>query len=147
VPAPEAIRLYTPYNNRECLHYHQGARSFEESPIHSAMRDDLVSNQTSCLTGGCHETVRSVANLGKVKPWKRGTMTSSPVMERRVRISAALVFLGLTVELTALRWAHPTALLVFALAAIPLVGEQALLSSSIPSYRRRSRRHANSGLD
>jgi hypothetical protein len=49
-------------------------------------------------------------------------MTSSPVMERRVRISAALVFLGLTLEMTALRWAHPTAFLVFALAGIPLVG-------------------------
>ncbi len=49
-------------------------------------------------------------------------MTASPVMERRVRISAALVSLGLIVELTALRWAHPTAFLVFTLAGIPLVG-------------------------
>ena len=49
-------------------------------------------------------------------------MTRSPVMEGRVRISAALVFLGLLVELTALRWSHPTAFLVFAFAGIPLVG-------------------------
>jgi hypothetical protein len=49
-------------------------------------------------------------------------MTSSPVMEWRVRISAALVSLGLIVELTALRWAHPTAFLVFALVGMPLVG-------------------------
>jgi hypothetical protein len=49
-------------------------------------------------------------------------MTPSPVMERRVRISAALVFLGLIVELTALRWVHPTAFLVFAHVGIPLVG-------------------------
>jgi hypothetical protein len=49
-------------------------------------------------------------------------MTPSPVMERRVRISAALVFIGLIVELTALRWSHPTAFLVFAFAGIPLVG-------------------------
>jgi hypothetical protein len=49
-------------------------------------------------------------------------MTPSPVMERRVRISAALVFLGLIVELTALRWSHPTAFLVFAFVGIPLVG-------------------------
>jgi hypothetical protein len=48
-------------------------------------------------------------------------VTPSPVMEQRVRISAALVFLGLIVELTALRWTHPTAFLVFALAGIPLV--------------------------
>ena len=49
-------------------------------------------------------------------------MTPSQVMERRVRISAALVLLGLIVEMTALRWTHPTSFLVFALAGIPLVG-------------------------
>ncbi len=69
-PAPEAIRLFTPYNNRECLHCHLGARSFEESPVHSAIRDGLVSNQTSCLTAGCHDTVHNVAGLGKMKFWK-----------------------------------------------------------------------------
>jgi hypothetical protein len=41
------IRLYVPYNNRECLHCPLGARSFEESPTHSALHDDLVSNQMS----------------------------------------------------------------------------------------------------
>ncbi len=49
-------------------------------------------------------------------------MTSSPVTERRVRVSAALVFLGLIVELTALRWSHPTAFLAFALVGMPMVG-------------------------
>jgi hypothetical protein len=49
-------------------------------------------------------------------------MTPSPVMERRLRVSAAFVSLGLIVELTALRWSHPTAFLVFAFAGIPLVG-------------------------
>jgi hypothetical protein len=43
-------------------------------------------------------------------------------MEWRVRIAAALVFLGLTVELVALCWVHPTSFLVFAMAGIPLVG-------------------------
>jgi len=69
-PAPEGIRLYSPYNNRECLHCHLGARSFEESPIHSALRDSLVSNETSCVSSGCHDTVHHVARLGAVKFWK-----------------------------------------------------------------------------
>jgi hypothetical protein len=43
-------------------------------------------------------------------------------MEWRVRISAALVFLGLAVELIGLCWVHPTSFLVFAMAGIPLVG-------------------------
>ena len=69
-PAPEGIRLYSPYNNRECLHCHLGARSFEESPIHSALHENLVSNQTSCVSSGCHDTVHNVASLRTVKFWK-----------------------------------------------------------------------------
>ena len=66
------IHLYVPYNNRDCLHCHLGARSFEESPTHTALHDDLVSNQTSCLTSGCHDTVHNVAGLDKVKFWNAG---------------------------------------------------------------------------
>lgn len=70
VPAPETIHLYNAYNNRECLHCHLGARSFEDEPTHSAMRDDLVSNQMSCLTSGCHDTVHNVKDLDNQKFWK-----------------------------------------------------------------------------
>ncbi len=67
------IRLYVPYNNRECLHCHLGARSFEASPTHTALHADLVSNQMSCLSSGCHDTVHNVAGLDKVKFWNAGT--------------------------------------------------------------------------
>ncbi|HZR66517.1 MAG TPA: NapC/NirT family cytochrome c [Terriglobales bacterium] len=70
VPRPEDIHLYNPYNNRECLHCHLGARSFEDEPTHSAMRDDLISNQTSCLSSGCHDTVHNVKDLDNQKLWK-----------------------------------------------------------------------------
>jgi cytochrome c-type protein NapC len=66
------IHLYVPYNNRECLHCHLGARSFEASPTHTALHDNLVSNQMSCLTSGCHDTVHNVAGLDKVKFWHEG---------------------------------------------------------------------------
>jgi cytochrome c-type protein NapC len=66
------IRLYVPYNNRECLHCHLGARSFESSPTHTALHDDLVSNKLSCLSSGCHDTVHNVAGLDKVKFWNGG---------------------------------------------------------------------------
>jgi cytochrome c-type protein NapC len=69
-PAPADIHLYTPYNNRECLHCHLGARSFEESPTHAAIRDEVISNQVSCISTGCHDTVHNVANLTNVKFWK-----------------------------------------------------------------------------
>ncbi|SRR5713101_3573216 len=72
-PAPEAIRLYDPYNNRECLHCHEGARSFEEGAVHNADPNLLPaakSNRMSCLSSGCHQVVHNVAELQKVKLWK-----------------------------------------------------------------------------
>ena len=75
-PAPEAIKLYEPYNNRECLHCHEGARSFEEGAVHTADPDLLPSvkaNKVSCVSSGCHETVHNVGTLNKEKFWKGGT--------------------------------------------------------------------------
>ncbi len=65
----QPIKLYTPYNNRECLHCHLGARSFEEQPVHMAIHDDLVSNQLSCVSSGCHDSIHNVAQLGSLKMW------------------------------------------------------------------------------
>jgi uncharacterized membrane protein YdcZ (DUF606 family) len=44
------------------------------------------------------------------------------VMQRRIRISAGLLFAGLLIELLALNGLHPMAFLIFALAGVPLVG-------------------------
>jgi cytochrome c-type protein NapC len=67
------LRLYTPYNNRECLHCHAGARSFEEGLVHSADPSIMMaikSNELSCLSAGCHQTVHNVAGLGEAKFWE-----------------------------------------------------------------------------
>lgn len=67
------IQLYTPYNNRECLHCHAGARSFEEGVVHSAdpsIMAAIKSNELSCVSSGCHQTVHDVAHLGEVKFWE-----------------------------------------------------------------------------
>jgi cytochrome c-type protein NapC len=66
---PNPIKLYTPYNNRECLHCHLGSRSFESNPIHMALLDAIKSNTTSCITSGCHDTIHNVANQSQVKFW------------------------------------------------------------------------------
>ena len=74
-PAPEAIRLYDPYNNRECLHCHLGARSFEEGAVHTADPDLLPAvkaNKVSCVSSGCHEVVHNVGSLTNAKFWKGG---------------------------------------------------------------------------
>jgi cytochrome c-type protein NapC len=67
--AHQPIELYTPFNNRECLHCHMGARSFEEGVTHSAMMDDIKQNRMSCVSSGCHDMVHDVAHLDKAKLW------------------------------------------------------------------------------
>jgi cytochrome c-type protein NapC len=66
---PTTITLFQPYNNRECLHCHLGARSFESNPIHQAIMDSIKSNQMSCVTSGCHDTVHNASGLDQVKFW------------------------------------------------------------------------------
>jgi nitrate/TMAO reductase-like tetraheme cytochrome c subunit len=67
--AEEKIELYEPYQNRECLHCHDGARSFEESEPHNIMLEELKSNETSCL--GCHNLVHGLDDLDKAT-WHPG---------------------------------------------------------------------------
>jgi nitrate/TMAO reductase-like tetraheme cytochrome c subunit len=73
IPKPEDIKLYTPYNNRECLHCHAGARAYEEASPHHKTPDMLAqaaSNQLSCMSSGCHEFVHDVGDLGGATFWK-----------------------------------------------------------------------------
>jgi cytochrome c-type protein NapC len=75
-PAPENIKLYEPYNNRECLHCHLGAKSFEEGATHNADPATLPaikSNQLSCISSGCHDIAHDLAHLKDAKFWKAGT--------------------------------------------------------------------------
>ena len=65
---PEPLELYQPYNNRECLNCHEGARSFEESELHVDIRTELASNETSCQE--CHEPVHDVHSLDQLTFWE-----------------------------------------------------------------------------
>ena len=74
-PAPENIKLYEPYNNRECLHCHLGAKSFEEGATHNADPATLPaikSNQLSCISSGCHDMAHDLAHLKDAKFWQGG---------------------------------------------------------------------------
>jgi cytochrome c-type protein NapC len=66
--APTKIALYEPFNNRECLHCHAAARSFEETSPHKEMKEQLVADDMSCLT--CHNKIHDVKNIDKAKMWK-----------------------------------------------------------------------------
>ena len=65
----QPIHLYQPFNNRECLHCHSGARSFEND-VHMAMIDQLKTNQLSCVSSGCHDTIHNVETVKNFKVWR-----------------------------------------------------------------------------
>jgi cytochrome c-type protein NapC len=65
---PKKLTLYEPFKNRECLHCHANARSYEETTPHKEMKEQLAGNDISCLT--CHNKIHDVANIGKTKLWK-----------------------------------------------------------------------------
>jgi cytochrome c-type protein NapC len=72
-PQPAEIKLYTPFNNRECLYCHSGMRAYIEHPKHSKTSDMLAkinSNQISCMTSKCHDTVHDVGSLENATFWK-----------------------------------------------------------------------------
>lgn len=73
VPKPDKIKLYTPFNNRECLHCHLGARSFEDEPHHHktpGMMAKIKSNQMSCMSSNCHDTIHDIDDLKYATFWK-----------------------------------------------------------------------------
>lgn len=75
VPKPENIKLYEPFNNRECLHCHAGARSYVEAAEHHKSPDMLSridSNQLSCMSNNCHDIVHDVDTLKDATFWKGG---------------------------------------------------------------------------
>lgn len=65
---PSQIALYEPYQNRECMYCHAGARSFEESEMHGDLHLDLASGETSCLD--CHDVAHAVAELDAASFWR-----------------------------------------------------------------------------
>lgn len=73
IPKPEEIKLYVPFNNRECLHCHAGARSYLETSAHQKSPDLLEKanrNEMSCMSSRCHDTVHDVETLADVTFWK-----------------------------------------------------------------------------
>lgn len=70
---PNPIVIPGGFKNGQCLRCHGGARDFEENPVHSAIMDNLTSNQLSCVSSGCHDMVHNVADLSHLKFWNPPT--------------------------------------------------------------------------
>ncbi len=69
---PNPITIPGGFKNAQCLHCHAGARNFEENPVHSAMMSTLTSNQLSCISSGCHDSVHDASNVDHLKMWRSG---------------------------------------------------------------------------
>ena len=73
VPKPADIKLYTPYNNRECLHCHAGARTYLDASRHHkdpTMLALAAQNKLSCMSSDCHDIVHDVDTLKDATFWK-----------------------------------------------------------------------------
>jgi hypothetical protein len=64
---PDDIALYQPFENRECLHCHAGARGYLEITDHQDVATDLASGDLSCLD--CHDSVHDVDDLDELERW------------------------------------------------------------------------------
>lgn len=75
IPKTGEIKLYQPFNNRECLHCHAGARSYLETSAHQKSPDLIEkanNNQLSCMSSRCHDTVHDVTSLADASFWEEG---------------------------------------------------------------------------
>lgn len=70
---PEKLKLYEPYNNRECLHCHEGTRGFSEGTTHNEDNQivKIRANELSCVKSGCHATVHDVDNVNTLPMWPK----------------------------------------------------------------------------
>jgi cytochrome c-type protein NapC len=72
---PDTLKLYTPYQNRECLHCHGGARKFLSVGAHQGEPNffaDVTAGHRSCLESGCHDVAHNVHELATATFWKEG---------------------------------------------------------------------------
>jgi cytochrome c-type protein NapC len=81
IPKPDAIRLYHPYSNRECLHCHAGMRRFDDATEHRktpTMLADIYSGKLSCLSSHCHDTMHDIKDLSYATFWKERSPYATP---------------------------------------------------------------------
>jgi len=73
IPKPQDIKLYNgPYDSRNCLHCHLGARSFEEGAVHNleaGQMESIKSGKLTCMTSGCHDVTHNVKDVATWKYW------------------------------------------------------------------------------
>jgi nitrate/TMAO reductase-like tetraheme cytochrome c subunit len=62
---PDKIELYDPFQNRECLHCHAGARTYLE--MHEDDLESLQTDEMSCLD--CHDMTHAIEDIETAPRW------------------------------------------------------------------------------
>jgi mono/diheme cytochrome c family protein len=70
---PKTIHLEGTYNNLQCLQCHAGTRDFEANLNRMPPMGSLVSNQISCISSGCHDTIHNASEVAHLQMWVKGT--------------------------------------------------------------------------
>jgi mono/diheme cytochrome c family protein len=78
---PKVIHLDGKYSNLQCLHCHEGARNFDENLARMPPLAALKSDQISCISSGCHDTIHNVSEIGHLKMWTGGAAATSVASE------------------------------------------------------------------
>lgn len=65
---PKKPTLYEAYSSRNCLHCHDDARRFQESPAHRPVLDELYAGTKSCL--GCHTVAHDLKSVEAHRFWE-----------------------------------------------------------------------------
>ena len=68
--SPDVIVMHEPYSNEACLRCHDGARVFQEHPVHSSMLSELREDAMACID--CHGIAHNVAELASQPMWSAG---------------------------------------------------------------------------
>ena len=74
---PKTIHLIGTYSNSQCLHCHEGSRNFDENLARMPPLAALKSNQISCISSGCHDTIHNASQVSHLKMWTEGAATPS----------------------------------------------------------------------
>lgn len=67
-PIPEQIELYEPYQNRECLSCHGGARRLLEDDMHAEVILAEDPEEVSCLE--CHDEIHPLDEVADTPRWE-----------------------------------------------------------------------------
>ena len=74
---PRVIHLDGKYSNLQCLHCHEGSRNFDENLARMPPLATLKSDQISCISSGCHDTIHNASQVSHMKMWTEGAAATS----------------------------------------------------------------------